>query len=490
VVIGLILLAQIGAGGLSGVRSQGSEGTPVISASLSSELAVGKTTDIVIQFRGDADYTRASTAPNWSARGEAVLTELFASSERSQRGVVRLLTAKNVKYESYPINNVLVVRNADEALVHALAKDPEVLAIRKPIQLQLDQFDAADVESLTAQTVSARLNWGIDAVNAPLFWQSFRMGEGIVVASIDSGVDHSHPALQPSYNCTSTDPVNKCWLDVTADLPSPLPVDVGAGGHGTHVMGIITGGVDFGTPEIGVAPAATWIACRAFAGNVTDETSLYRCGAWILAPDGDPANRPNVVNNSWSEISPTDNPYDWYREIVRAWKAAGILPVFSAGNGVGGCDMMLTPSSYPEVFTVGAFDSSKNLLNISKTGSDGLGTYTETLKPDLVAPGLNIYSSLPGGTYGARTGTSMAAPFASGAAALLMSCSLANRGNLDLVEQALRKGAGIPPDGSCGVSATGVGNYSYGYGYLDTLTSGLFFCDDLVRYYLPVMGNQ
>ena len=487
----LILLSLLAGSGLSEVRSQTPVRGEVVSAELQSALNEQGPIDIVIQFKGKADYSRAQAAPNWSERGEAVLQQLFANAERSQSGVVRLLATRGVEYESFPINNVLAVRGATKELVDALSKDPEVLAIRTPIKVELDELSAVPAAGLNQQTWPAGPTEGVNLVRAPLFWQAFSMGQGVVVATIDSGVDVTHPALAGNYNCLPADPVDKCWHDVT-QYPSATPFD--GVGHGTHVTGIMVGNEPSAiAPQVGVAPGAKWIACRAFGSGTTDEILLYRCGSWLLAPNNDPANRPNIVNNSWSEEAGSTVPYDWYSEMVAAWRATGILPVFSAGNKrtleeqSSTCVLMLTPSSYPNVFTVGAVDMTKILWVNSKTGSDGAGTFTQTLKPDLAAPGVEILSSLPGGAYGTRTGTSMAAPFGAGSAALLMSCSLGNKGEIAWIEQMLRNGAAATPDGLCGVDPGGDGNYSYGHGTLDVYMSGLMFCDSMIRYYFPII---
>ena len=89
-----------------------------------------------------------------------------------------------------------------------------------------------------------------------------------------------------------------------------------------------------GQNQIGVAPGAKWIAVKAFSDDGGTDEDLIAAGEWILAPkdkDGNPHPEmaPDVVNNSWSGGAGID---EFYRDIVKAWRAAGIFPEFSAGN--------------------------------------------------------------------------------------------------------------------------------------------------------------
>ena len=112
---------------------------------------------------------------------------------------------------------------------------------------------------------------------------------------------------------------------------------------------------------------------------------------------------PDIINNSWGGGSGLN---EWFRPLVQAWRSAGILPVFAAGNTGPGAGTVSSVSAYPESFAVAAINSSNTLADFS---SRGPGPYPGILKPDISAPGVAIRSSVPGG-YATSQGTSMAAP--------------------------------------------------------------------------------
>jgi subtilisin family serine protease len=185
--------------------------------------------------------------------------------------------------------------------------------------------------------------------------------------------------------------------------------------------------------------------------------------------DGNPEKGANVLNNSWGCPLIEGCDPETYLPAVKALRDAGVFVVASAGNsGYGGCSTVEDPLAiYNDVYTVGAIDNTGNLADFSSTGPvtvDG----SDRVKPDIVAPGVDILSSFPGSTYEQNSGTSMAGPHVVGVVALMWSANKALIGDIDRTREILNQTAdqytGRMP--AC-VSGNGKPNNATGYGVVN-----------------------
>jgi subtilisin family serine protease len=150
---------------------------------------------------------------------------------------------------------------------------------------------------------------------------------------------------------------------------------------------------------------------------------------------------------------------------VTALRAAGVFVVTSAGNEGPGCGSVSDPIAiYDDAFSVGAIDESGIVAPFSSRGPvevDGSGR----IKPDILAPGVEVWSALPGDTYGLNSGTSMAGPHIVGVVALLWSAQPALIGDIDRTEQILIETA-MPYTGwdAAACSPAEIPNNTGGYG--------------------------
>eukprot|EP00130_Batrachochytrium_dendrobatidis_P008490 XP_006683365.1 hypothetical protein BATDEDRAFT_93128 [Batrachochytrium dendrobatidis JAM81] len=376
--------------------------------------------------KAKAEQSRASLQDIELNQHKAVISALKDTSEQSQQDVLGYLeeqeelgNATNIK-PYYIINGIVVTATKEVAEEVSTFTEVEKILVNETRNLH---ETTKSEENVSVQNAAQNIEWNIDRVGAPEAWSSGFDGTGVVVATIDSGVDWKHPALKEKYRGynAETGKVNHqySWFDAVNDK-NKVPYD--PNGHGTHVTGTIVGSEPNGTNQIGVAPGAKWIGVKAFGddGSATD-ADLLEAAQWILTPTDDAGNErpdlaPDIVNNSWGGGKDLD---EWYRDVVKAWKAAGIFPVFAAGNttwdNLGGPGSVNIPANYPESFAVGATDQNNRLATFSLLGPS---PYKE-IKPDVTAPGVDIRSSLPGGRYGNNEGTSMAAPAVAGVVALL-----------------------------------------------------------------------
>ncbi|WP_217575785.1 S8 family serine peptidase [Streptomyces sp. GbtcB7] len=425
--------------------------------------------DVWLVFDDKADLSKAAAVGDWNKRGQAVVDALKATAKSSQAEARAGLEAAGADFTSYWISNQIHVPGADEDLVTKLAALPNVQEITGPQDLSLEEPKQTD-----AVPEVNSVEWGLAAINADDVWREYAdTGEGITVASIDSGVQYDHPALTRQYRGRQADGTynhNYNWYDPAHVCGNPSTAPCDNAGHGTHTVGTMVGDDGAGN-QIGVAPGAKWIAAKGCESANCSEESLLTSGQWMLAPtdlggaDPRPDLRPNIINNSWGEPNGgVENP--WYDDVVAAWTASGIFGTFSNGNdGRKGCDTAGSPADGKNAYGVGAFTSSGSIADFSSRGPGADGEF----KPNISAPGAGVRSSLPGGTYGAADGTSMAAPHVSGAVALLWSASPGLIGHIKETTELLDGTAHDVDDTTCGGSAAD--NNVWGEGKLDVLAA-------------------
>ncbi|NBE93413.1 hypothetical protein FE391_13610 [Nonomuraea sp. KC401] len=432
----------------TGPSAEAAHGGTGVQAELAARLAEGDSA-FQVEFKAQAALKRAPAIKDWAARGAAVVDELRSTADSSQAKARELLREAGTRYTSLFIDNSIHVHSGSAALARELARDPAVERVRLPRTYRLPERRPGE-----RVAASGAVEWGVAAVHADKVWTGYRSdGHGVVVGSIDSGVDVSHPALAGAYRgADGTHDHN--WYDPTGVCPGPCDTY----GHGTHTMGTMVG-----SGGIGVAPGARWIAAKGCQDHRCGELTLALSAQWMLAPTAaggsapDPAARPNILNNSWSS-APGD---EWYRDYVRQWVAAGIFPAFAVGNDGSDCGTQRSPGEYPESYAVGAVDHDGKVAWFSSRGTEGAADS----KPDIAAPGQDVRSSVPGGGYEVQSGTSMAAPHVSGAVALMWSAAPALAGDIAATRDILDRTAQDRADTTCG--GTAGDNNVYGEGMLD-----------------------
>jgi len=375
----------------------------------------------IVHLQAAADFRRTSLPVDKEARRTFVVEQLQDTATVSQASLISQLDSwqDNGHIHSYRpfwiINAIAIVGTPD--IVDLIAARPEVERVALDESFELIQPPAVPDPSLVpmTQTRQAALSnsWGLDRVRAPASWYGLGIdGSGVTVAIMDTGVDWLHPDLFPNYrgnlgNGQSQHPGN--WYH--AAIPTyTTPIDLW--GHGTHVAGTAVG-----QNGIGVAPGAQWIAVAiADEQGFIFESYAHAGFEWLIAPNGNPNLAPDVVNGSWG--GPGNSSV--FVEDIEALQAAGILSVFAAGNSGPAPGSIGAPGSYTDTIAIGASDSRDEVAWFSSRGPSQL---TSEIHPHLIAPGTTILSAFPNNQYAIGVGTSMAAPHATGAAALLLSAN-------------------------------------------------------------------
>ncbi|MFN8176771.1 MAG: S8 family serine peptidase [bacterium] len=306
---------------------------------------------------------------------------------------------------------------------------------------------------------------GIVSIGARRVWTELGInGTGALIGGLDTGVDGTHPALSARWRGHFA-PVGECWRDAVG-FGDTTPVD--RYGHGTHTMGTMCGLAP--TDTIGVAPGAQWISDNAInqSTGAAFDADIIDAFQWFADPDGNSntlADVPDVVQNSWG----VNEGFSGYVDCDTRWwvaidncEAAGVCVTWSAGNEGPGAQTMRSPADRAttpfNTFSVGATNPTSpfTIASFSSRGPSGCGG-PYAMKPEISAPGVGIYSSVPGGGYQNMDGTSMAGPHVAGTVALMRSAN--PNVDVDTIKQILM-------DTAVDLGTPGEDN-TYGHGFVN-----------------------
>jgi len=365
---------------------------------------------------------------------EAVVLALQEKATNTQADIIAQLDelaaqGKVEKYRNLWISNIILVNANREAL--------DKIVSRNDVEMIYPDYEIENIEPVNkgedSPTIAGVEN-GLRAIRADEVWAMGITGTGRLVSHLDTGVDGNHPALNArwrGYDSRYDGHPEWAWFDPLTN--TQFPQDWGQ--HGTHTMGTICGLGQSSGDTIGVAFGAQWISCgvidrQSIPRTVQDALAAFE---WVADPDGNPNtvwDVPDVCSNSWGLTSghgypPCDQTF-W--SVLDGCEAAGIFVVFAAGNEGPGARTLRNPATRATTdiksFSVGALDGNNNNYPIASFSSRGPSDCTpdgsDTFKPEVSAPGVNVRSSVPGGGYaGGWSGTSMACPHVAGVIALM-----------------------------------------------------------------------
>jgi thermitase len=276
--------------------------------------------------------------------------------------------------------SVYILKVPDGAVAQSLA-----ILLECPItRFAEPNYMAAMADTLPSDS-SWNLQYGLLNIRAPQGWDLATGAAAVTIAVLDSGVDLGHPDLAAK-------------IVGGYDFVNDDAVAQDDNGHGTQVAGIAAAMSNNGTGVAGVSWGARVMPVKVLdsAGNGT--FAAVAAGITWAADNG-----AQVINLSLGGNSPSAV----LEAAVNYAYGKGVVMVAAAGNT--GANVVLYPARYPQVIAVAATDASNTRAGFSNSGPEVA----------LSAPGVSIYSTRLGGTYGSLSGTSMSAPFVSGLAAIL-----------------------------------------------------------------------
>jgi len=443
----------------------GIQADAVISTELTEKLAVDGEAEFFVVMSEKADLKHAYTLKTKLEKGWYVFNTLTEIADRSQAEVRKWLDENGYAYRPFWVSNKILVTGDLHAVTTLAARDDvSVLRLNQTYQA-IDPKTNADAYDAPA---GRAVEWNLLQIRADDVWSTWGItGSGIVVMGADTGVDWDHPALIDHYRGWdgAVADHNYNWFDATGTYPT-VPDD--GHGHGTHTVGTMVGD-DGGANQIGVAPGAQWIGFKNMTNSGSGDDATFTKGfEWAIAPtdlndaNPNPVMAPHVINNSWGYWGGNDPEFE---DETAACRAAGIMVEVSSGNEGSSCATLRSPSDYFDVFTTGSTDLGGGISGFSSRGPSDL--YPDIEKPEVVAPGDDIRSSVPGGGYeGGWSGTSMAGPHTCGLAALIWSATPGLIGDITGTEYIIEQTAISTINGSC-PPWINVPNNVYGWGEIN-----------------------
>jgi subtilisin family serine protease len=357
-------------------------------------------------------------------RHQVVLSALKDEAASSQSDLIDYLQQEIVQgsvkeFKTFWItNSVLLKATKDEIEKVSSRSDVEAVYENYPVTL----VDPVSVKESSGDQTKNESCFSAIAVREA--WSRGYNGQGRLVCNFDTGVDGDHEALSSNWRGNNGGSAEACWFH---PYGSDSPQD--RKGHGTHTMGTMVGVSQDDT--IGVAFGAHWIAAAVIdqgAGISQTIGDILAAFQWAVDPDGNPEtvdDVPDVINNSWG-IPPGYKPAcdETFWAAIDNVENAGIVVIFAAGNEGPDPASLRTPadriSSPLNCFSVGAIDANDPAYPVASFSSRGpSGCDNQTKKPEVCAPGVEIFSCYRDNQYRLMSGTSMAAPMVAGAVAIL-----------------------------------------------------------------------
>lgn len=306
----------------------------------------------------------------------------------SSASLLRTLPHEEVGFDINQYEAPIVTASLTDKEIAELKKNPNIETVEEDgqvyaLQPRVETLLVEGQPSVLAETIPA----GVAQIKAPAAWDCSR-GKGIRVAVLDTGIDGAHPDLAANYK----------------GGVSFVPGETTDGNsHGTHCAGTIAATIN-GAGVVGVAPAASLYAVKILSNSGSGNWSWLIAGIdWCIA------NRMHILSMS---LGGGGAPAALEAMCNTAFNN-GLLLIAAAGNS--GAPVP------PAVSTVGAPGRYKNVIAVSAIdGANVIAPFSSRgPEVEICAPGVNVLSTIPGGGYGTKSGTSMACPHVSGAAAVV-----------------------------------------------------------------------
>ncbi|WP_404373707.1 S8 family peptidase [Sphingomonas sp. MMS24-J45] len=359
---------------------------------------------------------------------------LHLASERSQMRPYALISARRRSARFPPIGRrpdgprpetralylpamgIAIVPELSAQEAHALESAGAVVLANELVTID----DPASSGSAVRVPSSAHL----DAIDINAARSAGLTGSGVRIGVLDTGIDPSHPEFADTS-------IEFMAFKTNGERRAIKPKDFDS--HGTHVAALCAG------KTVGVAPGAELVIAavmteRNLQGKICGYLAQILAGMDWLAGSGGAGKGVDVVNASLGSPGSASG----YFASVEAYRQSGILTIAAIGNsGKLGIGRHSAPGMLDCALGVGAIDNSGRVADFSDWGLCHAVPASSDYKPDMMAPGVDVTSAVPGKSYASKSGTSMACPIVTGSAALLIERDASLRGDPDALTRKL-----------------------------------------------------
>ncbi|UVC12309.1 penicillin-insensitive murein endopeptidase (plasmid) [Rhizobium sp. TH2] len=306
-------------------------------------------------------------------------------------GIVTWRTINNLRHHA-------ATRAIHEAPVLSLIRPAAAMAVVEPVDV----------------------TWGIRRLNVDNAWAAGYDGTGVIVGHLDTGIDATHPALADALHSFAEFDLAGRRVDNAAPRDS--------GQHGSHTAGTIAGRGLANGARFGVAPGCK-LASALVIENGDVITRIIGGMEWVLGQGA----RVLSMSLGLRGFTPA------FQVLINALIDGNVLPVIAVGNEYAGSSR--SPGNYAEVLSIGA--SSVNDLVADFSSSETFLRDRDALVPDVVGPGVDVVSCIPGGGYATMSGSSMATPHIAGLAAIL--CQANPLATVTQIQDCILNSCTLPP---------------------------------------------
>jgi subtilisin len=337
----------------------------------------------ILKATGTAVATTGLMGMASASNGNTVEVNVGYSADSGRRAALNKATSVTREF-AFDAMTIEVNQNA----IQGLQKRGDVRYVEK--NGTMHAFAPKGGNGGGSTTAAQQLPWGIDRVDAEVAHANGETGAGADVAILDTGIDSDHPDLVANLGA------GKAFVKAKGKYAESWDDD---NEHGTHCAGI-AGAANNSEGIVGVSTEATLHAVKVLDKRGSGSYSDIAAGVEYVADQGWDVGSMSLGGSSSAQV---------LRDACQYAVDNGVFLVAAAGNSGPCTDCVGYPAAYDTVMAVGSTTSSDSLSDFSSTGPE----------VEIAAPGSNIYSSVPGGSYDTFSGTSMACPHVAGAAGQL-----------------------------------------------------------------------